>query len=329
MSINFSSPRPFPSRIAGGLALALAVLILAGGPAFAQCTPGLPCNVPLTPNSPTSATDGPNTPAAPNNAARDGYAACDADFMNQITSTAFMGAERDIMKADAIILKPDSVLEYSCFDVRVSQLVPVAQTFGNTTYTHKLDTLIEDLVLVALPPYINGSFSHDYLGGADAGNDSNISSSITTNTSPCDAMYNVYHVAKCSQFGLEAPFMSFSQLINTDPRQRPRSCGPGSGSAIRQWMIDLANNTNFAYSSIDRVTNYLDRTRGAANNTCASATPIPTGITVQYRQYGQDILGRPTVVSSYDYPDKFCINPGCYFDNRGNANGNDDRCVAQ
>ncbi len=91
--------------------LFLAIFFMANSAPHAQaasCSPGIPCT---GYNVYTNAND---------NNAKTGSGTCDANFMNQIYSRAFMEANREIIMSEQIIHKPDSVLEYTCFDQFVS-----------------------------------------------------------------------------------------------------------------------------------------------------------------------------------------------------------------
>jgi hypothetical protein len=325
--------------------------------AAAACTAGLPCDTPLTANpdplnderGPTADGTGPNITGMPNAIKTDGDMSCDADFMNQIYGKAFLEAEREMVSANAIIHKPDSVLEYTCADQQASVVAnDAAPIFSQPT--GDLPGLIESLALQGITTFVDSNFDHDFLGGADAGNNSNLSASVSGGGA-CDTMYSVWQVAKCSDFALEAPFMTFEELIGNDIRRRPEVCG--SMHQITQNIINLANNKDPAedpadpaghpYATVDLVQTFLDRILAAGNSggggaggggggatpppSCEIEEPIPTGVTVYYRQFGQDLAGRPTVIDSYEYPDKVCTNPGCYFDNRQNDDATDDRCV--
>ena len=79
-----------------------------------DCIPGLPCIVDKTPNDPLNPNDGPNITGP--NAAKTSSDACDADFMNQIYGRAYLEAEREIVMSQIALRKPDSVMEYTCFD---------------------------------------------------------------------------------------------------------------------------------------------------------------------------------------------------------------------
>lgn len=121
------------------------VLILGAGQAYAQCLPGVPCIVPATPNLPLVRGDGPSAPGSPNQpkatgggtclpGAPDAGCTCDADFMNQIYARAWLEGQREMIKAEVLIRKPDSILEYTCFnqfvDLAVTRAAPL---FSETT----------------------------------------------------------------------------------------------------------------------------------------------------------------------------------------------------
>lgn len=116
-------------------------LILGTGQAYAQCLAGVPCIIPYTPNLPLVRGDGPTAPGSPNQPKATGGGVClpgvtpaegctcDADFMNQIYARAWLESQRDMIKAEVLIRKPDSILEYTCFnqfnDLAVTRAAPL------------------------------------------------------------------------------------------------------------------------------------------------------------------------------------------------------------
>lgn len=86
-------------------------MVFVANNAQAACSAGIPC---------TDYDIYTNTDAATNNSLnglKDGNDdACDGNFMNQIYSRAFMEASREVIMSEQLIHKPDSVLEYTCFD---------------------------------------------------------------------------------------------------------------------------------------------------------------------------------------------------------------------
>lgn len=92
-------------------------IVLGSGSAHAACSAGIPC---------TDYNIYTNTNAGTSNALnglKDGNSgACDGNFMNQIYSRAFMEASREVILSEQLIHKPDSVLEYTCFDEQISMM---------------------------------------------------------------------------------------------------------------------------------------------------------------------------------------------------------------
>ena len=119
----------------------MAIVVLFSFNAHAACSPGIPCTDYNIYTDTTSGTDaalnGPKTgTSAPHaNVTGTTTSACDGDFMNQIYSHAFMGASREVIMSEQLIHKPDSVLEYTCFDQWVSVAAEHAgPIFTETTF---------------------------------------------------------------------------------------------------------------------------------------------------------------------------------------------------
>jgi hypothetical protein len=279
--------------------------------------------------------------------------ACDANFMNQIYAKAFLEAEREVVVANTTILKPDSVLEYSCLDQLVT---PVAEDAGPIFSESdrwstdnidvvgdsvtidvfmgdtRLDSHIEAMTLQAVVAYANEQFPHDFLGGAASGDDHTLQTTIGGG-GPCDFMFNMNHIAKCEDFGLNPPFIEFEDffstpaLESTDPRTLPVVCP--ALHQVTPAVIAIAKNEDWTWAANDPVVPQFEIARSAEIGSCENSDPIPTGVTVYYKEYDQDPAGNPIVVDEYEYEDKFCSNPACFFENNGNASGGDDTCERQ
>ncbi len=329
--------------------MGVALFSLVGGSsqsAYAQCLRGLPCETVPTAAQLTDPTTGPN-------ASKSTTAACDANFMNQIYAKAFLEAEREVVINNSLMLKPDSVLEYSCFDQQAAAVANDAgPIFSESTRWSpanvsiqtgsvsinvnmgptRLDNSINRLVLESLETYVDTNFAHDFLGGAASGDNNTISSSVAgISGTPCDFMYLVHDVSKCDAFALNTQFMTFESyfstpsLLSTDPRTLPRTCP--AGHQITSARLDVSKNATWNFVSFDRVNTLLPIQRPESSGTCENSTPIPTGVVVIINENDQDLAGNPIAVNSYQYDDKVCSNPACTFDHRGDANGANDRCV--
>lgn len=243
-------------------------------PSFAKdCIPGLPC---------VGYEAGDETTAH-----RSTSRACDADFMNQITAKATLEAQREMMVNQSHIVKPDSVLEYSCFN---EQALKSAVALDNP--------YVPILAMEPVANFINKNFNHGYTGGKiPAGT---LASEFGSSSQNCNYMQAVWAKAKCANASTDG-FLSFEELISTDPRTLPTSC---SGSdEMSQEVLDVATNAApaFKYAKMDAVKPYLDIV-GA--DSCGNA--IPTG--VKYCKSDCDDRNP-------DWKDEYvCANPSCYYD---------------
>jgi len=110
------------------------------------CSPGIPCtgydlytdfNAGHDPNL-----NGPKTGKAPVDYSE---STCDGNFMNQIYSKAYMEGTRQVIMSEQIIHKPDSVMEYTCFQGYVNKAASIESQFSYTSrwdtgYTQDLET---------------------------------------------------------------------------------------------------------------------------------------------------------------------------------------------
>ncbi len=105
---------------------------------------GLPCVVPKTEDLPEDPDDGPNDPDNFNKRVQDKDKVCDPDVMNQIYSKSFLEATRENIMAETIIRKPDSIMEYTCFD----QLVKMDGDFAGPVFSetdHWREMVVESI----------------------------------------------------------------------------------------------------------------------------------------------------------------------------------------
>jgi hypothetical protein len=335
-----------PRLLMAGLAIAVCLIASAPNAAYAGCAPGVPCITNATPNDPVDTNDGPNNGGPNRNKVSTGNCsgatpgagcACDADLMNQIYSRAYLEAQRDTIKAEILIRKPDSVMEYSCFDQMLNRTVDeAAPLFSETTDwmfrvvditsafgigeiaenyipfvfisdymgPNKMQTSIENLVKNSLEDYIDDNFDHKFLGGAA----NSLDYAASGGSYNCTYMNRVYFLSKCTDIVNDDRFWKFSELINPDPRVLPQQC-PNPNTQITQQKIDLAENRNFQYVNFDRVTSY--NAILAPGAPCRA--PIPTGITVINHTRSIDALGNVTITNTNSFPDKVCPNPNCYY----------------
>jgi len=158
---------------------------------------------------------------------------CDTKFWDQMSSRAWLEAEREIMQNQNLIFKPDSVLDYTCFD----QFAKIAAAQGGEIFVHtsyfgekiiqrgsaqSTDQGINGVVYLPLFSYkrsnfsANSNFSPDnrssqfsgsFLGGRSqslqASNTDHTPTAPTSSTSEsynCANMSAVWQAAKCANF---------------------------------------------------------------------------------------------------------------------------------
>ncbi len=186
---------------------------------------------------------------------------CDGNFMNQIFAKAYMNASREVILSEQIIHKPDSVLEYTCFDHQIGLAARYAPTFSESSkwdaYTvtiatadddngvtdteinprnysdtpdDNLENLLEDLMLDTLEEYITKNFAHTFLGGAMS-IDNNMSLTSISSGNSCSHMATIWELAKCIEFAEDDAFRSYQHLVHYDPRSIPAACSPGHVSS--------------------------------------------------------------------------------------------------
>ncbi len=308
--------------------------IACAGPA---CTPGVPC---LS-----------YTPGGGANDDKTDSTTCDGDFMNQIYARAWMEAQRENVINQTYIRKPDSVLEYACFDrlagmaSRVAapmfsssnrwqmQTVPLYHAYvagGQVPMTmlnvsmgpNHMDAPLRNVVLQTTQTYINNNFDHSFLGGAVG---ANYTPSLTiASTYNCNQMNAIWHIAQCENLPMDA-FPTFQELISADPRQLPTAC---PGTTITAQHITIADNAGPAYPAAEFdpvVTNFAYYIADNTTLHTACSAPIDTGLRMTYHSFG---TAAPTATNpsgltrtSNVYPEKICPNLGCYY------NAASDTCV--
>lgn len=262
-----------------------------------------------------------------------GSEACAADFMNQIVNRAALEGQREMIMDAIVIRKPDSVLEYSCFDQTLKNTADFAgPIFTEATRwqgaqvntpegpitinvymgTTRLDDSLDAVIMESLNNYANDNFAHDFLGGA-AGISNSIASNVSGADKACAFMDEVYFIAKCNNFRLDDQFFTFERLVSLDPRLLPNPCG---SSGITQSMIAIAGNEGFAhatYDKLDPMINFIDP------SSCEA--PIPTGMKVTQTLYNVDLAGNVNKTENV-FDDHICVNPGCYYDGRSSCKKN-------
>ena len=229
---------------------------------------------------------------------------CDADYYDVLRARGYLEGKREMETAQRIILKPDSVLEYSCFDDHLNRAGNMAGTFsvlalatggtpaqfngGIGISSASLTNRLNQVVYNELVGYLS-SFSHTYGGGTISLPPSAI----------CNPMYTVWAASKCKNFD-PSWWVRFEDLSTIDIRNVPMPCGnPGARSGKISAALGAAFPAPAPVSvsgSMDSYTGYVDWIMD-----CAASAPIPTGL--QFTRHDG---------TSVD--DAVCVVPGCRYD---------------
>lgn len=207
---------------------------------------------------------------------------CDTKYWEQMHSRAWLEAEREIMQNQNLIFKPDSVLEYVCFDQFVSLAAwPGGDIFVHTDYFGKkiiergaagsMEKGLESVVSGTLDAYkSNAKFTHTFLGGRAehmdiADKNSDFKPATTNQSYTCKTMANIWKAAKCANFVDNSAFQDTDGFYPFDElkahnggkdvggyadsiketRKFPSdmSCGNGASQGVTTWKEQLRKAT--------------------------------------------------------------------------------------
>ncbi len=234
---------------------------------------------------------------------------CDPKYYKSMEARAILEAQREITQNQNLIVKPDSVLEYTCFDKQLYELAEHAKDmfsetdrWGKILPLTSMDTALSDLVGDGVKSYLTANFTHTMLGGR-SGRSYTPNPNTASGTYTCNMMQAVWMEAKCMNFIQKSHdgFFTLDEYTSgSDKRQLPSAC-----AAYASWQtnIDKANAKGGTPWKSDDVVTYLDRV--FPNTGCGSTTSrIRTGMVVEDK-------GNPATPDKYN--EYACIVPGCYW----------------
>jgi hypothetical protein len=245
--------------------------------------------------------------APPVHAADDITECCDPAIWNAMKKKAELESHYETMVNESFVFKPDSVFDYSCFEMYVYDAAEYTgpifsenQEWGPVP-GHDLqsfDRWLQVAVMNPLATYLANNFNHAFLGGR----------APHVANSQCKVMDDVWHAAKCRNFLQDEidGFFTFEELdqIVKDFRELPMPCNnpPDWRALIKasydypEWWPDYLMTTSQVYMMVGKLLQ-----PGACTNPRSPAHVI-------VRSY-----------PSGKYPDGICTNPGCVY--------NGSRCV--
>lgn len=245
---------------------------------------------------------------------------CDADYYDVLRARTYAEGKRQVELTQRLILKPDSVLEYSCFNEAALHLGFAGASFserglalGEGTppefdgapahiriYPNSLEDALERVVQSSLVGFLQ-SFSHIYGGGTFTW--------VPNPLAGCNPMNVVWHVLKCSDFNQNI-WIRFEDLASDDIRFFPIPCD----NPTRESRIDAALAASYPVPASPAASGGMDLYRGFVpelTGSCAAAgsssipgggnSPLLTGVTT-------------TMTDGSTVEEAVCMQPGCHFD---------------
>ncbi|MFK7839955.1 MAG: hypothetical protein AB8B83_06445 [Bdellovibrionales bacterium] len=283
--------------------------------------------------------------ASPANSQTFADSACDPEYYQSLEARAFIEAQREITQNQNLIQKPDSVLEYTCFDNHLRELALHAldmfsetARWGNVLPDTHMDDALEALISSALVAYDNANFPASLLGGrvaatggwtgtppteASGSGRYDFESSIAA-SSPyaCDIMQAVWQKAKCMNFAAIAAndgFFTFADYATGGDKRFPTgSCASVTAQFENNYQIALGKQTDGTPAPTqtpwreDDVVTYYDRFFPPSGCGTGATSRIRTGLVVEDKSRD----GQPT---NY-YAEHICIVPGCHWVPSGTSN---------
>jgi hypothetical protein len=274
---------------------------------------------------------------------------CDPQFMQALEARAWLEAQREITQNENLIVKPDSVLEYSCFigflDMAASNFTidGVNRQFSETTAwasngfgQTSTDQALTHVVAQALGTYIDANFPNNFLGGrlAIPGNKPNGNTMNTVNGGTpynCATMAEVWEQARCQNFDQDSPndgFHDFLWYQQNDPRGELgtgttalQSCSTLTTSSMGQPTLGLAYNLALTSAFNGNAAMFVipagddvDPTGGNYLKDDVNSyfnLILPTQCSNPPIPTGVNILRASELDNTTAGPDAVCPNPGC------------------
>ena len=271
---------------------------------------------------------------------------CSPQVMDAMESKAWLHGQRRIAQNKNLIYKPDSVIEYSCFNqaLGVVSAGPQRKFSEEETYWGPitaingttLDYAFFEVIVTPMINYLNANFSHTYLndrmpsaGGAPP----------VLGTFNCPAIAAVWEVARCDQFNSQDDtdgFYDFPWYVANDPRQLPgiftctpdtriaaalteayRGAGASHGTEFTDYALVTENPNDTVNYDEDPIMDawnnaFPAHTTRIIAGACSDSAMVPTGVVVE--RYEPTIGATSVTGGTLQYDEHFCSKPGCSYD---------------
>jgi hypothetical protein len=270
---------------------------------------------------------------------------CDITVQNQMKQQAFLEGQREMEIAQRLILKSDSVLEYSCFKEEADNWGAKAGIFsdkgGGTAPGSQpnLGNAINGLVISALTEYLKNNYGHLFLGGTYVveyicqkyTSVAQCQAAETEENKPycnqcpaflksdaCNPQQQIWTLAKCANVAVEptkepAFFFPLSKLLDKDIRDLPETCPEPEKTArddlvqtVQQKQDEFPDATKTPPYGVDNVSHVTGTAGGETYKTLLTECGQPVKTGFKVKP----LEGKGEVSD-----DAVCIAPGCTYAN--------------
>jgi hypothetical protein len=165
---------------------------------------------------------------------------CEPELWTQMTQRATLLGQMDTSTVENLVYKPDSVLEYTCFN----RFMGVSA--ANVTY-YMRPYYVTEIIQPSVTDYLYRNFGHTYMGGRLVAGGAG--AAPPAGTYVCDAMTYVWEMAKCFNFSQTEPQDSiygldeFAAALDIRTFPAPGTCtspDPSDYGAIPVFGVNLA-----------------------------------------------------------------------------------------
>lgn len=219
---------------------------------------------------------------------------CEGDVWSQMQMRARLHGQMDLAVAENLIYKPDSVLEYTCFDRFITVLGANASFYIDPG-------LLDVIIRYSMEEYLFENFGHTYMGGRAPPNNTPAPGGTEY---ICSAMTAVWSMAKCLNSENTHPtngsiidvHYTLADFITADDiRVLPNVCVPPEPTQFGNVPVDPMPPITTGYLAIG-----------------ACGDPIPTGLTADIEPKSGE--NRPPI-----FEDNICPNPTCTYNPNGDT----------
>lgn len=220
---------------------------------------------------------------------------CDTALFTQMTQRAHLLGQMDTSIMENLVYKPDSVLEYTCFNRFMGVSV------NNMSY-YMTPFYITDVIQVGVTNYLFANFGHTYMGDRLIAGPAGTPPPVGTYV--CDAMTYVWEGAKCFNFA------------QTEPQDSMYSPYEFAGATdIRSFVGTCSGPMPNVYGDLPVLGDYIATAFPVTPTDCGQ--PLPTGLVIN-QPVGPG-KSRPA-----QYNEKICPNPSCNYTPTGMDSGTCD-----